>query len=328
MVGWMDRSIDRWMYGSMDELLHYFPSLFSLLSNSIFPLLVYITVDEAILPKGTFFLQLKTMTKKMLSLTRDLVIFTLLQAVTITRAEISYDSRSKSYRHVDDGALTSVPDDIPDEAKIVDLSRNAIIACPSFPSLSAVSTIRFKYNFMTAFPNLTSVSTSLTYVDLESNRISSVSEELLSALTNLEVVLLSYNELSSLPDVAMPKLRSLGLTGNLPMKNLPELPKLGRTVKSLNIGHPAMDDISVTSLRSMPKLVYLNMDGGGQNTTPPVTEANPLLEQLLIPHNVIRTLPEDLFLRLRNLRIVCVSDNLLETFPDPCHANYWMVTLQ
>ncbi|KAK2153075.1 hypothetical protein LSH36_308g01014 [Paralvinella palmiformis] len=261
--------------------------------------------------------------------TKELVIYIiLLQAIIRPTTAGSYDSVSRLYTHIDDNNMASIPNDIPIQAEVVDLSRNAITTCQSFPDLPAVNKIVLKDNFLVEFPNLMAVRTNLTYVDLERNRITSISRELLSALTNLEVLLLSFNELASFPDVPMPKLYRLYLSGNAPMRNLPVLSVLGQTVEELTVGHPNMDDISATALKAMPKLVYLNLYHGGQTRVPPVIETNPLIEGLLLPHNAIRRLPEDFFLRLKRLRLIEVNDNLLTTFPDPCHVNYWMVTIR
>ena len=267
-------------------------------------------------------------TVKIMTFTTHLSLYVLIQTATNFLTDAAYNPETRVYTLTNNGSITAIPPDIPPDALIVDLKTNGITNCQTLPRSTSIYKVILKYNMLSEFPDLRAIKANLSYLDLESNRISVVTSELLSALANLQELLLSYNQLSCLPDIAMPKLHLLYLSGNEPMTDLPFLPVLGQTIKELTVGHPAMPGISVRSLRAMPRLVYLNIAYGSQTSVPPVTEANPLLEQLILEHNRISHLPEDIFTKLKKLRILSVGDNLLETFPDPCEAAYFYVSVR
>ena len=65
---------------------------------------------------------------------------------------------------------------------------------------TVLESIQLKYNDLTVFPTLASVAGTLTYLDLTRNNIPSIAAVLLSPLVHMEMLILSYNPLSTWPD--------------------------------------------------------------------------------------------------------------------------------
>ena len=101
------------------------------------------------------------------------------------------------------GGLTEIPEDIPNDTKVIDLSKNAISHVRSEDLLGLGNLYKFnlEQNELTEFPDLSSVAGTLTQLYLYSNQISSVPAARLNILTKLEWLYLYNNKISFLPDV-------------------------------------------------------------------------------------------------------------------------------
>ncbi|KAK2142583.1 hypothetical protein LSH36_937g00011 [Paralvinella palmiformis] len=206
----------------------------------------------------------------------------------VTAAAANYDTQIGEYYHCSDSSLTTIPVDIPSGTKILRLTSNGISNFASFPELPLLEVIHLETNYLTAFPDLRNVSTTLRYLRLDRNLINWISEDRLSGLNSLEALILSNNRLSALPDVEMKHLEALIIDGNQLMANLAVLPRLGRTITNLKLGHPTMDPVSLVSLEAIPQLKTLTMERSGLRELPPVIEANPMLRKLYIRGNYIQ----------------------------------------
>ncbi len=124
-------------------------------------------------------------------------------------------SSSTSYTRVSENLIT-IPEDIPADTEIIDLTDNRIARVDSIPyPLPALSEIDLSDNLLTEFPDFSDCS-NVSVVKLKRNSITHISADRLNILTRLTHLFLRYNSLQTIPDVPGPgnTLIELQLHGN------------------------------------------------------------------------------------------------------------------
>ena len=159
----------------------------------------------------------------------------------------------------------------------------------------------------------------LTMLNLQSNKLHTLLEYAFGGLEHtLEELILMHNSLTSLPLIALRRLRklkTLKLAGNI----INELTDDGFTrftaLQNLDLSNNRLTSLNERSLITMPKLVSLSLASNRLSslTSPFVYLLE--LETLDLSHNAIRTLNEQVFANLRNLRTLDLSSNHLHNLP-------------
>lgn len=151
-----------------------------------------------------------------------------------------------------------------------------------------------------------------------SEQLTELPEELLNCAEQLEILDISNNQLSELPDW-LPELAQLKIifASNNLFSQLPEI--LGRCPKLEMIGFKA-NQIKTLPENSLPKtLRWLTLTDNQITTLPKSIGQCSHLEKLLLAGNKLTKLP-DSFSRLSNLQLLRISANLFETFPEQVMA--------
>jgi hypothetical protein len=132
-------------------------------------------------------------------------------------------------------------------------------------------------------------------LDLSGNLLTSL-PDWLPELTELEVLFLSYNRFSYVPEILgkMPRLRMIGMRGN------------------------QIEQLSGTALPS--SLIWLTLTDNFLHTVPPELGRVPGLQKLLLAGNRLERLP-DTFREASALELIRLSANRFESFPE------WLFTL-
>ena len=154
--------------------------------------------------------------------------------------------------------LDSFPTDIPNNVEYVDLNDNTISTIDSVPDFQFLVNLSMAVNVLTEFPDLINISDTLCYLDLSSNMIESIHPDRLDQLRCLEVLSLSDNPLSAIPDVPGPSntLYHLGL-GYTNLDVFPLLTKLGRNIWTLYIHGTKIHTVPLLAFDYLPNLDYV-----------------------------------------------------------------------
>ncbi len=181
-----------------------------------------------------------------------------------TVAVVKYNKPDQGLTELD---YSLIPNDV-EEVKVNGNEISSIILPRDFPNM-----VKFfaNGNSLVEFPDLTFVGDTLISLKLQRNLISTVSQSRLNALARLEELVLSYNYISSFPDVTGPgpyHMQKLGLNDNL-LPNTPLLPHIGRTLRVLALGGMDLGTTTLSDfLAAYPKLTFYGLTGNGMNTIP------------------------------------------------------------
>jgi len=132
-------------------------------------------------------------------------------------------------------------------------------------------------------------SRTLRLLDLSNNQLTTL-PNWFADLTSLEIVFLSFNKFSEVPEVLgqLPRLKMIGMRNN------------------------SIERLSGTSLPQ--SLTWLTLTNNSLDTVPPEIGRLPRLQKLLLAGNVLKSLPETLASN-RSLELVRLSANRFESFP-------------
>ena len=158
--------------------------------------------------------------------------------------------------------VPSIPDQIPTDTEILDLSSNNIsfVSSVDFKGLIKINNLGLMYNFLTVFPNLLSVSDTLTFLSVGFNKINYIPAENLDILKNIQLLDIQGNQLTSIPDVDGPSntLTLLNLPKNL-FEYFPFLYRLGKSVTTLWLDENHIREVDAKALQLLKKLETLHL---------------------------------------------------------------------
>ena len=195
--------------------------------------------------------------------------------------------------------LNEFPDLRPVAATLIslDLTQNDIAFFPAeFMSFSKLQTLNLDSNNVVQFPDMTQM-LALESLSLYDNHIQAVPGELLSPLINLVNIDLKKNDLSTFPDVYLPRLTHLRLQRNPDVTTLPVWSSLGRTITYITVGYTNIKSISLQALLELPSLT-----------------------QFKLKHASVSEIAGELFIVLRDLETLDLTGNNLKWIPDVCDA--------
>ena len=213
-----------------------------------------------------------------------------------------YDMKFRGQEFI---SVPSIPDQIPTDIEILDLSGNnlSFVSSADFEGLTKINTLALASNFLTEFPHLLSVSGTLTALILSSNEINFISADYLDILDNIEILLIDDNQLTSIPDVDGPSstLRSLSLSKNH-FPSFPSLSRLGKSVTSFRFEENDIREVDAKALQLLTKLEKLYVQRNQLKTIP--IPATSKLNSLTIYQNPLACDPRLAWLLAEGLTVI------------------------
>ena len=163
---------------------------------------------------------------------------------------MAYDeTKDLSHKHLPE--VKSISDQIPLNTEQLILNHNNISAVSSddFENLDVLEYVDLSHNFLTIFPNLSSIAKTLCILGLTDNRLRMIPAQHLDILSKLEALYLSNNNLKTIPDVAGPSnsLSYLNVQANN-FESFPPLEKLGKSLFKLYINDNKIANIYAADL--------------------------------------------------------------------------------
>ena len=177
---------------------------------------------------------------------------------------------TKDFTSQDLVQVPSIPGEIPLNIEKLVLSDNRLTAVSSddFEGLYQLYWLDLSLNFLTVFPNLSSVAGTLCIIDIRGNQLSIIPAQHLDILTKVEELLIRNNNLASIPNVVGPSnsLNFLSLGWNN-FKNFPHLANLGKSLSKVNIRGNSITKINAADLM-LGKLEKLHADNNQLRSIP------------------------------------------------------------
>ncbi len=158
--------------------------------------------------------------------------------------------------------LTHIPVDIPISATKLDLKYNLIATVDYMPGIfPSLEIVEFDWNLLTVFPELGNC-TAVEVLLLNYNQLASIPADRLNVLTKLETLNMRANRLAVIPDVTGPStsLQVLSVRENN-FTEMPLLENLGTNIKSFNLANnriSVIDREHLVAVRSINVLTLSN----------------------------------------------------------------------
>eukprot|EP01133_Synstelium_polycarpum_P012205 gene12205-14287_t len=198
---------------------------------------------------------------------------------------------------------------------ILDLSHNQLSdLCPEIGQLGALRELYLSGNTLSKFPP-TSGLTSLRKLLLDNNQISSVPEDALSPLTQLQTLDLSINLITSIP-TTLAKLSNLKVL-NLSKNQLTEIPVSVRSLAklhNLSVDYNRITTISEKALVKLSRLAKLTMCNNQISALPYSIHNLTSLIELNVSHNQLESMPESICY-LASLKKLDLNNNNINELP-------------
>ena len=186
------------------------------------------------------------------------------------------------------------------------LGENRLTTLPEgiFTGLSSLERLAMAGNALSSLPEgVFGELSRLTWLDLSSNALTALPEGIFSGLANLETLWMNGNSLTELPEAVFRDLSRL-VDLNLGFNSLTALPE------GVFDGLSALQALGLheNSLMELPRGLFVELSG---------TPRQPArLDSLWLQGNRLRTLPEDVFRGLGNLRALLLNRNSLVALPE------------
>ena len=186
------------------------------------------------------------------------------------------------------------------------LSENRLTTLPEeiFTGLSSLERLEMPGNALNTLPEgVFGELSRLTWLDLGSNALTALPERIFSGLVSLETLWMNGNSLTELPEAVFRDLSRL-VDLNLGFNSLTALPE------GVFDGLSALQALGLheNSLMELPRGLFVELSG---------TPRQPArLDSLWLQGNRLRTLPEDVFRGLGNLRALLLNRNSLVALPE------------
>jgi hypothetical protein len=166
--------------------------------------------------------------------------------------------------------------------------------------------------------------TTLRTLRLAYNKITVVPEEILSALTSLVSLTLSYNtELTweAIPDITMPKLTTLDISG-CAVTEMPQWTNISLHLVDFRVGHTTVSFLTDEDLDFFPELLTLDVSVANLTEFPYLPRNGPKLRNLYLHTNKIERIYVTDLAPLQNLTQLSIYSNKLTSIPNFCVANF------
>ena len=186
------------------------------------------------------------------------------------------------------------------------LGENRLTTLPEgiFTGLSSLERLAMAGNALSSLPEgVFGELSRLTWLDLGSNALTALPERIFSGLVSLETLWMNGNSLTELPEAVFRDLSRL-VDLNLGFNSLTALPE------GVFDGLSALQALGLhqNSLMELPRGLFVELSG---------TPRQPArLDSLWLQGNRLRTLPEDVFRGLGNLRALLLNRNSLVALPE------------
>ena len=181
--------------------------------------------------------------------------------------------------------VPSIPGHIPLNTEELVLTENRITAVSSdeFEGLYQLFELDLSFNFLTVFPNLSSIAETLHIFKISSNELSIIPAQHLDVLTKVERLFINSNNLASIPDVVGPSnsLRYFTFGWNN-FQSFPSLQNLGKSLSSLYIRGNSIIEIHAADLM-LGKLKKLYADSNQLKSMPVICGTQ--IEHIGLPNN-------------------------------------------
>ena len=194
------------------------------------------------------------------------------------------------------------------------LGENRLTTLPEgiFTGLSSLERLAMAGNALSSLPEgVFGELSRLTWLDLGSNALAALPEGIFSGLANLETLWMNGNSLTELPEAVFQDLSRLADL-NLGFNSLIALPE------GVFDGLSALQTLKLheNSFMELPGGLFLELSDP-ETLTPIDTRRQPArLDELWLQGNHLRTLPEDVFRGLGNLRALLLNRNSLVALPE------------
>ena len=213
-----------------------------------------------------------------------------------------------------------VPDGTDPNSTTLDLTSTGITAIDAFPDFALCSKVILANNLLEVFPDVTSLADTLTWLDLDDNKILSVDAGRLGALALLDRLYLKNNLLTTLPTINAPSaLTKIFLDGN-PLTSLPALGVFGANVLWLEISDTGLTELDPIALSGYTSCILVNMRNNGFTTWPDFTPISGTFVQADVRGNPIAGITLAEILSTPKFRTVGLSRSPLMTLPNLCHT--------
>ena len=194
------------------------------------------------------------------------------------------------------------------------LEENRLTTLPEdiFTGLSSLERLEMPGNALSTLPEGVFVElSSLTWLDLGSNALSALPEGIFSGLANLETLWMNGNSLTELPEAVFQDLSRLADL-NLGFNSLTALPE------GVFDGLSALQALKMheNSLMELPGGLFLEVSDPEAFIPIDLPRQAAKLGSLWLQGNRLRTLPQDVFHGLGNLRVLLLDRNSLIALPE------------
>ena len=214
-----------------------------------------------------------------------------------------------------DTNLTTVPDDLWTNMTNFILTNNGFVAIDSFPFYPDLSNVRLDRNSLEEFPNMTSISTKLSYLLLSDNLIAYINREIIGYLQTLTTLTLNNNKLTSLPDVILTSLTTLYLSGNK-LTRCPHLARFCPNIVILFMDDNEISECDKRSFESASRLRNLRLNGNQLSYVPDFNEVKTTLRELILRNNPIQKTTGHEFSALESLRLLNIYKYAADRLPN------------
>ena len=147
--------------------------------------------------------------------------------------------------------VPSIPAQIPNNTEELSLHDNRLSAVSSddFEGLDKLYYLGLDYNFLTFFPNLSSIAKTLRTLQINNNQLSMIPAQHLDILIKLEHLHIYNNFLTTIPNVAGPSNSLICISaGYNKFKHFPKLQKLGKSLELLFLRGNKITEINAADL--------------------------------------------------------------------------------
>ena len=193
--------------------------------------------------------------------------------------------------------LQELPNDIPTDTITLDLSSNNLKNA-KFTSLSGIplQSVILSSNGFTSFPDLESIGSTLTDINLATNSISDVSMDILDELSILQNLELEKNSFIVFPNLTY----------------------VGDTLERLNLNENKLLYIALSDISPLVKLKYLNLQQNFGLTIEDLSVLRGTIEQLYLSTCAVKIESGvvNMFRNFSKIAFVALNGNYLKTIPD------------
>ena len=220
--------------------------------------------------------------------------------------------------------LTSMPTDIAHTVGQIILNYNDIPDIPlsTWAGHDAVYIVLMDFNNLTSFPDLSPIGQTLKTLWLSDNSINIIEQSYLEVLVVLEVLGLTGNRLTTIPDASLPFLNTLNLRANL-FQDVPDLAKMSSTITTFSMAENVrLTQITTDKFLGFHSLKKLYLYGTNLTAVPDLRHVSGTLTLLSFTSTVsLYTAGITEMATLENLGNLETKGTNLSLLPSTCPVN-------